>query len=373
MKIDVITIFPNFFDSFLNTSIIKRAIEKKLVEVNIVDLRQYTDLKHNQIDDTPYGGGSGMLMMFPPFHKAVTELRGDNSLVILLSPQGKIFNQTFATNLVKEHNHIIILCGHYEGVDERVLSLVDLELSLGDFITTGGEVVSTVIIDTITRVTPGVINEENVLNESIQTGLLKYPQYTRPVEYMGLVVPDVLMSGHHKNIEKWRMKESLEKTLIHRPDLIEEKKLSNEEKKVLLEIKKTINEKSKENGNIGEWKKMAKAKGQQLIQEITQPYLKDVPNFGPGDNVKVHVMIREGNRERIQLFEGLVIKRQNGGIDSTFTVRKVSYGVGVERTFTLHSPQIEKIEVTRRGLVRRAKLNYIRNLSARAARIKERR
>lgn len=241
MRIDIVTIFPNFFDSFLNTSIIRRAIEQKLVEINIIDLRQYSELKHNQIDDTPYGGGSGMLMMFPPFHKAVNELRSDDSIVILLSPQGQVFNQKTANNLVETHKHLIILCGHYEGVDERVLSLVDLELSIGNYVLTGGEIASMVISDTLTRLIPGVINEENVLTESIQTGLLKYPQYTRPQTYKGLEVPEVLISGHHKNIEEWRLEESIRKTYIHRPDLLEEEQLSIEEKKVLKKIKQTIN------------------------------------------------------------------------------------------------------------------------------------
>ena len=236
MIIDIITIFPEFFDTFLGTSIIKRAIESKFVEINLHQLRDYSHNKHKKIDDTPYGGGVGMLMQFPPFYDVIDKLKGEQTKVILLSPQGKLFNQETAKSLAQS-NHLILLCGHYEGIDARVESLIDMELSIGDYVLTGGEIPAMIVADTVSRLLPGVIHEDSSLEDSLQNGLLKYPQYTKPDHYKGFDVPEVLLSGNHQNIEKWRNEEQIKQTFIKRPDLIEKVKLSKDQEKVLKKIK----------------------------------------------------------------------------------------------------------------------------------------
>lgn len=222
MKIDILTLFPNMFDGFLTESIIKRAISKNLVEINIHNIRDYSSMPHNQVDDTPYGGGAGMVLMCDPIFKAIESLKSDNSLVILMSPQGKVFKQQIAYNLKKE-KHLIIICGHYEGFDERILSIVDLEISIGDYILTGGELPSMIITDSIVRLLDGVIDEESHINDSFNDNLLDYPTYTKPRVYNGMEVPEVLLSGHHENIKKWRNEQKIKKTQEKRPDLLEEK------------------------------------------------------------------------------------------------------------------------------------------------------
>ncbi|MGI6787215.1 MAG: tRNA (guanosine(37)-N1)-methyltransferase TrmD [Acholeplasmataceae bacterium] len=236
MIIDIITIFPEMFSDFLRTSIVKRAIEEGKVIINLHDLRDYSHNKHRNIDDTPYGGGSGMLMAFPPFYDVITKLKKENSKVIYLSPQGKILDQQKAFKLAKIE-HLILLCGHYEGIDERVLNFVDLEISIGNYILTGGELAVMVLVDAVTRLIPGVITEESVMEDSLSDGLLKYPQYTKPRTYKGFGVPDILLSGHHEEISKWRQKESLKQTLKKRPDLLEKKELSSEELEIIKSIK----------------------------------------------------------------------------------------------------------------------------------------
>ena len=236
MIIDIVTIFPEFFDTFLGTSIIKRAIESKFVEINLHQLRDYSHNKHKKIDDTPYGGGVGMLMQFPPFYDVIDKLKGEQTKVILLSPQGKLFNQETAKSLAQS-NHLILLCGHYEGIDARVESLIDMELSIGDYVLTGGEIPAMIVADTVSRLLPGVIHEDSSLEDSLQNGLLKYPQYTKPDHYKGFDVPEVLLSGNHQNIEKWRNEEQIKQTFIKRPDLIEKVTLSKDQEKVLKKIK----------------------------------------------------------------------------------------------------------------------------------------
>ncbi|MGI6781459.1 MAG: tRNA (guanosine(37)-N1)-methyltransferase TrmD [Acholeplasmataceae bacterium] len=236
MIIDIITIFPEMFNDFLSTSIVKRAQEDGKVVINLHQLRDYSHNKHRNIDDTPYGGGTGMLMTFPPFYDVITKLRKDHSKVIYLSPQGKILDQQIAFNLA-ECEHLILLCGHYEGIDERVLNLVDYEISIGDYILTGGELAVMVLVDVITRLIPGVITEESVTEDSLTDGLLKYPQYTKPRTYKGFGVPDILLSGHHEEIEKWRKRESLKQTLLKRPDLLEKKTLTDAELEIIKSIK----------------------------------------------------------------------------------------------------------------------------------------
>jgi tRNA (guanine37-N1)-methyltransferase len=237
MIIEIITIFPFFFKSFCEISIIKRALEQKKVQIKIHDLRTYSKNKHNQVDDSVYGGGVGMLLSFPPFFDCLQKIKTPQSKVILLSPQGQIFNQIQATNLATKETHLIILCGNYEGVDARILQYVNVEISIGDYILTGGEIAATVLVDAITRLLPGVIKEQSYLEDSHQQGLLKYPQYTRPQNYLNHKVPFILLSGHHEKIRCWRQKESLKSTLQKRPDLLDNKKLTLEETKLLTEIK----------------------------------------------------------------------------------------------------------------------------------------
>ena len=240
MKIDIITIFPDFFNEFLTTSKIKHAIEDGQVQIKIHDVRLYTPLKGGKIDDTPYGGGAGMLMIFPPFYEILKELRTPETYTVLLSPQGTVFNQLLATQWSKDKKHLILICGHYEGIDDRILNFVDEELSIGDYVLTGGELAAMVVTDALTRLIPGVINELSYIDDTHQQGLLKYPQFTKPDSYMGYDVPEVLKSGHHENIRKWRLKQSLKKTLLKRPDLIAKKDLNKEELKILNEVKKEI-------------------------------------------------------------------------------------------------------------------------------------
>ncbi len=219
MKIDILTLFPKMFEGFLNESIIKRAQEKKIVEINIYDIRNYTKDKHKKVDDYPYGGGGGMVLMCQPVVDAIETLKTEDSKVILMCPQGKKYNQTTAYEL-KSEKHIILVCGHYEGYDERIRNFVDLEISIGDFILTGGEIPAMVVTDSITRLLDGVITKESYENESFNNNLLDYPTYTKPQNFRGMEVPDVLLSGHHENINKWRALESLKRTEKRRPDLL---------------------------------------------------------------------------------------------------------------------------------------------------------
>mgnify|MGYP001138646332 CR=1 FL=1 len=220
MKIDVLTLFPNMFTGILEESIIKRAIEASKVEIFIHDIRSFTTDKHNRVDDYPFGGGEGMVLMPEPIYHAIESVRTKESIVIMLSPQGKVYNQKYAYKLSKE-KHIILLCGHYEGFDERIRSMVDVEISVGDYIVTGGEIPSMILIDSIVRLIDGVIAKKSHENDSFNHNMLDYPVYTKPVDFMGQRVPDVLLSGHHKNIENWRAEQSLKRTIERRPDLLE--------------------------------------------------------------------------------------------------------------------------------------------------------
>ncbi|MCX8131946.1 MAG: tRNA (guanosine(37)-N1)-methyltransferase TrmD [Clostridia bacterium] len=240
MRFDVLTLFPELFNAVMGESIIGRAQENKLIEINTVNIRDFSRDKHRKVDDYPYGGGNGMVMMIQPIsdaYKSIVEGLNYKPKVVYLSPQGKVFDQKKADEL-KEDKHLILLCGHYEGVDERVIEdLVDEEISIGDFVLTGGELPAMVLIDCISRLIPGVLsNEESFSDESHYSGLLEYPQYTRPYEYNGRKVPDVLMSGHHANINKWRRQQSLLRTYKKRPDLFEKYELCTEDKKLFSEI-----------------------------------------------------------------------------------------------------------------------------------------
>ena len=222
MKIDILTLFPSMFDGFLSNSIIKRAIEKKLVEINIINFRDYSLDPHHKVDDTPYGGGNGMVLMVQPIYDAVMDLKKEDTKVILLTPDGEKYTQKKAYDL-KNNKHLIIICGHYEGFDDRIRSVVDYEISIGDYILTGGELPAMILADSITRLVDGVIEEGSHLNDSFNpnTNLLDYPTYTKPREFKGMTVPDVLLNGNHKEIEEYRLKESIKKTKEKRPDLLE--------------------------------------------------------------------------------------------------------------------------------------------------------
>ena len=211
MRIDVLTLFPEMFTGFINESIIKRARDKELVQINIHNIRDYSPYKNKQVDDYSYGGGAGMVLMCEPIFRAIDDLGSDDSLVIMLTPGGKTFKQSVAYELSK-YKHIILLCGHYEGFDERIKTIVDMQISIGDYVLTGGEVPAMVVIDSVTRLLDGVINKESLENESFNDSLLDYPVYTKPYEYRGLKVPDVLLSGHHKNIEAWRQEQRVKLT-----------------------------------------------------------------------------------------------------------------------------------------------------------------
>lgn len=222
MKIDILTLFPKMFDGFLTESIIKRAREKKQVEINIHDIRDYSKDPHKKVDDYGFGGGKGMVLMPQPIFDAVDDLRTNNSKVILMTPQGNPYKQQTAYDLSKE-THLILICGHYEGFDERIRTLADLEISIGDYVLTGGELASMVITDSIVRLLDGVIEEESHINDSFNNNLLDYPVYTKPVDFRGLKVPDVLLSGHHANIKEFREKEAIKRTEERRPDLLEKR------------------------------------------------------------------------------------------------------------------------------------------------------
>ncbi len=224
MRIDILTLFPEMVDNALSESIIGRARSNNLIEINCINIRDFSKDKHRRVDDYPYGGGTGMVMQPQPIYdacKSIIDSVEKRPVIIYMSPQGKVFNQSVAKELL-EYRHIVLLCGHYEGVDERVIEeIVDFELSIGDFVLTGGELPAIVIADCVARLVPGVLAEEaSFTDESHYNGLLEYPQYTRPPEFMGRKVPEVLLSGHHKNIEAWRKEQSILRTKQKRPDLL---------------------------------------------------------------------------------------------------------------------------------------------------------
>ena len=222
IKFNILTLFPEMFN-VLNESIIGRAIEQNKVEINTVNIRDFAENKHNRVDDYPYGGGAGMVMQAPPIYRAYKSLNVDKKVpVIYMSPQGKPFTQKIAKEL-SQYDEIIILCGHYEGIDERIIEeIVTDEVSIGDYVLTGGELPAMVIIDTVSRLVDDVIAKESIEEESFSNNLLEYPQYTRPEEFNGKRVPDVLLSGHHANIKKWREEEALKRTKLKRPDLLKD-------------------------------------------------------------------------------------------------------------------------------------------------------
>lgn len=237
MQFDVLTLFPEMF-KILNESIIGRAKEKKLININLINIRDFSKDKHKKVDDTPYGGGAGMVLMPDIVYDAYNSVKSENAKVIYMSPQGKKLNQKKVEELSK-HKNLILLCGHYEGIDQRVIEeIVDEEISIGDYVLTGGEIPAMVLIDTVSRYVEGVLKEDSTKEESFSQGLLEYPQYTRPEIFKNRQVPEILLSGHHQNIDKWRRKQSLKITLNKRPDLLEKINLSEEDKEYLNSLKK---------------------------------------------------------------------------------------------------------------------------------------
>lgn len=238
MRIDILTLFPEMYSGVLNSSILKRAIESQKVSINIHDFREYSKNKHKKVDDYSYGGGAGMLIGLEPIVECLKTIPNlATARKIITSPQGLEFTQNKAVELSKL-DHIVIVCGHYEGIDERILNYVDEEISIGDFILTGGEIASLAIVDSVVRLLPGVLgNDESIESESFESDLLEYPQYTRPEVYDNHKVPEVLLSGNHEKIRQWRRYKSIEKTYHKRPDLIIEEKLSDEDK-IFLEMVK---------------------------------------------------------------------------------------------------------------------------------------
>lgn len=222
MKIDILTLFPSMFEGFINESIIKRAIESNKVEINIHNIRDYSKDPHKKVDDYAFGGGAGMVLMPQPIFDAVDDLKKENTKIILMTPQGIKYNQKIAYELSNE-SHIILICGHYEGFDERIRSIVDIEISIGDFVLTGGEIPAMAISDSIIRLLDGVIEKESHENDSFNNDLLDYPVYTHPSDFRGMKVPEVLLSGHHANISKWRYEQQLKRTKERRPDLLEKR------------------------------------------------------------------------------------------------------------------------------------------------------
>jgi tRNA (guanine37-N1)-methyltransferase len=242
MIFDILTLFPDMFE-VMNHSIIKRAREKGLIDINIYNIRDYTANKHKKVDDYPYGGGVGMVMQAEPIYNAVEAIKskyGFKPFTILMSPRGKRFNQILCREL-SDIKHIMLICGHYEGIDERIMPLVDMEISLGDFVLTGGEIAAMAVVDSVSRMVPGVLSSsESFEDESFYQGLLEHPQYTRPEVFMDMKVPDVLLSGNHENIRQWRRFQSLKLTLHKRPDLLKKAKLSEKDIQMLQRIKTEI-------------------------------------------------------------------------------------------------------------------------------------
>jgi len=243
MQIDILTLFPEMFSGVFGQSILNKAAEKSAVSYNVINFREYADNKHSTVDDYPYGGGAGMVLKPQPIFDAVSALKDNakskNPRVILLCPQGERYEQRKAEELAKEE-HLIFICGHYEGYDERIREhVVTDEISIGDYVLTGGELGAMVVVDSVVRLLPEVLgNQESHMKDSFSTGLLEHPHYTRPADFRGLKVPEVLMSGNHKLIEEWRNKEALRRTFLRRPDLFEKMELTDEQEKWLKEIKK---------------------------------------------------------------------------------------------------------------------------------------
>lgn len=242
MKFDILTLFPEMFEP-IKQSIIGRATKENIIEINLVNIRDFSKDKHKKVDDTPYGGGAGMLMKADVVYDCYNSVKSNKSKVIYLSPKGNRLNQAKVEELAKEE-HIIVLCGHYEGIDQRVIDkIVDEEISIGDYVLTGGELPAMVLVDSVSRYVDGVLTQGSKVEESFSKGLLEYPQYTRPEVFEGMEVPEVLKSGHHQNIDKWRREQSLKITFEKRPELLEKADLTEDERKFIESLNKDFKKK----------------------------------------------------------------------------------------------------------------------------------
>ena len=374
----MLTIFPELVANYCSEAIFGRATRTGVVEVVAHDLRVGASDPHRSVDDSPFGGGAGMVLAPEPVFAAVERIAPVRPLY-LMSPAGRRLDQTFVEEL-QARGAFSLLCGRYEGVDQRIADhLVDGEISIGDFVLAGGELAALAVVEAVARLVPGVVgNVVSPEDESFTTGLLEYPQYTRPAEFRGWVVPEVLRSGDHAAVERWRQAAALHRTIERRPDLIESRGgLSEVEVRLLAEHGYPLDAAAPLATSALAPARRPREGAQRIMNPtdlVDRATLRDdIPDFRPGDTVKVHVRVVEGNRERIQIFQGAVMRRQGSGARETFSVRKVSFGVGVERTFPVHSPILAKVEVVSEGDVRRAKLYYLRDRVGKAAKIKERR
>ena len=332
MKFDIVTIFPRMVEAALAEGVVARAASAGVIDVRVHDLRDFTDDRHRTVDDVPYGGGPGMVMKPEPLVRAVEAIRARArraGAVVLTSPQGRRFTQAEAARL-QASGTSSLLCGRYEGVDERVRErLATEELSIGDYVLSGGELAALVVVDAVARLVPGVVgDEQSVEADSFARGLLDYPHYTRPAEFRGLAVPDVLLSGHHaRDPAVAASARRLRRTLERRPGSAgRPAELDDEEREMLASCRC-------ERRRSRSWARLRQSSGRSWPSGRAMK---------AGDTVRVHVKVREGDKERIQIFEGIVIGMHRGGARASFTVRKVSFGQGVERIFPLHSPIIDR-------------------------------
>ena len=374
MRIDVFTIFPAMVEGFAGQSLLGKAQESGVLDLRVHDLRVATTDPHRSVDDAPFGGGAGMVLMAEPVFAAVERAEPPRPL-LYLGPAGRRLDQAWARELAGADG-FSLLCGRYEGVDERVREhLVDGELSIGDYVLGGGEVAAMVVLEAVGRLVPGVMgNDASADDESFSDGLLEYPHYTRPAELRGWEVPEVLRSGDHAQGGPLAprpgagahppapSRPARGAGWAHRRGSAAARRVRPLSRRPPILVCPTHTESP------------ARSLAMQPTDLVDQTSLRtDIPDFAPGDTLKVHVRVVEGAKERLQVFQGAVIGRQGDGLRETFTVRKVSYGVGVERTFPVHAPSVAKIEVVTRGDVRRAKLYYLRDRAGKAAKIKEKR
>ena len=374
---DAVTLFPEMFDAVTRSGVTRRAFESGVYELVLWNPRDFSTNAYRSVDDRPYGGGPGMVMMPEPLERALRAARQRQKScgvrdpkVVYFTPQGRVLDHQAVTAL-QAYEGLILLCGRYEGVDERLVARqVDYEVSIGDYVLSGGELPAMVLMDALVRQIPGVLGDAaSAAQESFVRGLLDCPHYTRPEVYDGLNVPAVLLSGNHAEIDRWRLKQSLGRTWERRPDLIGRMALSAEQRALLEEYQRESPDREARairRTGVGKMNLIAS-----IEQEEIARLGKKIPPFAPGDTVVVNVNVVEGDRKRVQAYEGVVIAKRNRGLNSSFIVRKISSGEGVERTFQTYSPLIASIEVKRRGDVRRAKLYYLRERSGKSARIRE--
>ena len=407
LEVDVLTLFPAMVEGPLGESIPARILDKGLATVRVHDLRRWGLGKHRSVDDYTYGGGAGMVLRPEPVAAALAELRRPASEVILLDPAGEVFRQATAQSLAAAE-HLVLLCPRYEGVDERIRSMVDRELSIGDYVLTGGELAALVVVDAVLRLLPGAIDDASTAEESFAAGLLEYPQYTRPATFEGVSVPP------GARVRPPRGGPTLAAPGVAAPHARAATRPARRPGPLARGAPAAgRGARRARRGPAGAGRRAAGRRGRRrltratrrailrrrpaafgmppkhqrapcaaaaaslneqgpvpvnVLNEIVQDQLRtDLPVITPGDTVKVAAKVVEGNRERIQVFEGLVMRVRNSGIASTITVRRIASGVGVERTFKLHSPRIDRIEVVRHGQVRRAKLYFLRNRVGKAA------